>query len=147
MARRLIIESQAADQFVDMTEFLLRQIVGDPRVDLFAAHWVVKQRCADPDRTRTRDQEFDSVFGADNAALANDGDMVSACDFVHLMYLEQGNRFDRWARQTALHITDDRPAAMNVDRHTHDGVDYGQTITARFDTQPGVFFDIGLVGR
>ena len=66
---------------------------------------------------------------------------------VHLVHFQQCDRLDRRPRQSALDIADDGPARFRVNRHTHDGVDHGESIGAGFYALSRIFSDVGLIRR
>ena len=123
------------------------QIGADPLVDSREQQRIIKQGGADAHRAGAGDQEFERVFGTGDAALADDGSPVLAAYLIDLVYFQQGDGFDGWPRQPPLVVPDDRGAGLDVDRHPHQGIDNGEGVRARFQTDPGAGGDVGLIGR
>ena len=72
---------------------------------------------------------------------------MGPANLIHLMHLEYRNRLDCGAGQPPLIVADHRSPLIDIHTHTHQRVDHGEGIAARFDTAPRVAGDIGLVGR
>src|SRR5690606_16911287 len=131
----------------DRLETVPLEILGDAGIDLRADERVVEQCRAHADRGGAGDEELERILRRADAALADDGYLVPAGDFVHLVDLQQGDGLDGRARQSALDVADDRLARVHVDGHAGHGIDHGERIGTRLDAQPGVLPDVRLVGR
>jgi hypothetical protein len=123
------------------------EVLGDAVVDSAADAGFVEQRSPHADRGRAGDDELERVARVTDAALADDRHAVRARNLGDLHYLEQRDRFDRRARQAALHVADYGPARVHVDRHPHHRIDHGEPVAAGLDAAPCVLADVRLVRR
>ncbi len=49
--------------------------------------------------------------------------------------------------EAATHIANNRTTRFRIDRHAHERIDNSKAVRTRFDAQPGVFLNVGLVWR
>jgi len=124
-----------------------REVVFDALVDLRAYERVIEQRRPYADRRSTGNQKFDGIICRGDAALPDDRHVVRAGNFVNLLRLQEGNRFDGRTGQAAAHVADDGLSLLDIDGHTHQRIDDSKRVGAGLDTQACVFGDVGLVGR
>jgi hypothetical protein len=122
------------------------QIAEDAPVDDGADERVVEERGADAYRCGAGDEEFNGVFGAGDAPLADHRDAVWLADLIDLVDLQHSDGFDGRPGKTSLVVADYRLAGPDVDCHAHQRVDDGEGIAAGRDAAPGIFSDVGLVG-
>src|SRR5690606_40009762 len=94
------------DELSDGAQTVPLQVLCDAGIDLLADERIVEERRADPNCRSASDQELQRVICGANAALADDGHVVLARDFVDLMHLQQSDRLDRRTGQPSLDVAD-----------------------------------------
>src|SRR6185437_7529579 len=145
--RAAAADLQRADQLAHGAQTVLLQISCDAAIDRMADQRFIEQRRADPDGRGAGDEKLQRIGCADDTALADDRNAARPGDFVDLFHLQQRDRLDGGARQTALHVGEHGGTAVNVDRHAGHGVDDRQRIAAGFDAHAGALANVGLIGR
>jgi len=88
------------------------QVGNESVVDLAADQRVIEQRRADTDRAGAGNQKFNGIFGAGDAALADDGNAVRFADLVDLVDLEYGDGLDGGTGKASLIVADNRFAGV-----------------------------------
>ena len=122
------------------------QVGKDAMIDLRTDQRIIKQGGADAHGRGTGDQEFQGIFRCCDSSLSDDRDCVRPGYLIDLVDLQQGNRFDGGAGQSALIISDNRCPVFDIDGHAHQCVDDREGIGTRIDTATGIFGNVGLIG-